>query len=226
MYCVNYKRFYIYEDTNIDTIISNLTLTKYSNEGIFDVVNNEDYLLVNYYKKLLSAELVFDNKNETIHSESLQKTFISQMYINKIRNVGTISGNSTACRLFEDYLSTNSKIQLKPRSITYDSILSQLKNLNFSITRLSFSNVRFLQTQLPEITLEFNSNHDAFNIIKKLNSQPSKLFIKVIFNGDFVKLTCNLKSGQIKVTTSNINTVHFDILKDKLLTLVEENEDV
>ncbi|USK71783.1 hypothetical protein [Peribacillus asahii] len=208
------------------TIISDLILTKDGNEGLFDFEECDDFFSVKYYKKLLSAELVFDNKNERIHTESLQKVLISYLHINKKKNSGMISGNLTACQLFEEFLSINSPLTLRSRAISFESMLAQFNSFNYSIYKLSFSNVKFLNTSLPTITLEFNNNHDALNIIKKINSKPCKVSLQMNFEDDTAKLTTNLKSGSITITTDSIKNIHLELLKEKLLNLIEENENV
>lgn len=188
-----------------------------------DLEKYSDDLCVKYYKKLLSAELVFDNKNEKIHTESLQKIIICTLHINTKKNCGIISGNSTACQMFEEFLENNSPIILRPKAIPFESILSQVSSFNYSINKLSFANVKFLQINLPTITLEFNNNQDAFNIIKKVNSNPFKVLLQLNFEDDCAKITANLKTGHITITTNRIKNVSFELIKEKMLSIIEEN---
>lgn len=224
MDCFNFMKYKIHSNNDIKKELLNLSLKNSVNEGLFDFENDTAFVGAKYFKKILSAELVFDQKNEKIHSKSLPKVMEAQIYIKN--NSLVIMGSPTSCQFLEDYLHANSSIIFKPVPFKFEEIINSFKIFDYNIYKLTFYNVNFLSSRLPSITLEFKNNHDAFNTIKKLNAKPMEMVLKLNFDEDTVKINIVLDSGFISVEPSNVYLLEFEKIKESCLNLIEENKNV
>lgn len=126
--------------------------------------------------------------------ENTQKLYESELYFSKIKYDIRITGTRNSSRLLEEYIDTYSNLSITNNPISLESIYRKFNQYNYSIKKLSYKNVNFIQTKLPSLTLEFSTNQDALNMIKKLKSSPSELQLCIDFKEDEVAfINFNLK---------------------------------
>lgn len=222
MICVVYKKI---KNANADIINSFLVeqhaLTN-QNEGVFNLEFYNNYISFSYYKILQSLECIYDRNSDTVISEAANKTFRCDVIIFIQHEYMVLYGDKTACSSLGAFLDTKSPFNPYTYTLNLNDLTSKFNDSDYYIKKVKFKNVGFLGISLPALSLEFNNNSDAFNILKKIPSSPSNIKLLVYLQKENYTLDINLNLGKIVLSYNTIQKIHLENVKEKILFLFEE----
>lgn len=223
MFSILYRKLNSHDsDMEVENFINSAIEKSNPNEGFDNFEFSEEYLSVNFYKKLPSAEFLYNNRTENMIIENTKKKYISNLYYSKRNKIINITGTKNSSQILYEYLITFANFNLIPVKFDINTIYTAFNNFDYIIKKISYKDVNFLETKLPLLTLEFINNHDALNMIKKLNAIPSEIVLYLhLDNSGEATISFKLDNGEATLDMFNYSSLDYEILKQTLINIKE-----
>ncbi|KAF6614976.1 hypothetical protein ABFY57_25205 [Paenibacillus polymyxa] len=220
MFTALYRRFNNFRVNALYDLLETSPL-EYSSEWITDLLVTDENITMDYYRTIRSIELFYDNSSEEETPEVLSKAYKASCMFSKSGNYAVIYGSKAACSNLERYLEKEAHISFYSYRVELKGILNKISSKQYQIKKIEYYNVEFFNVVLSALTLEFKTNLDAQQTLKKIPTSPSKTSIEIYYNGGWYTLNFDLINNSVKLIYDSLKSTNIDNVRELIFSFFE-----